>query len=231
MKDFYVHGKLGTGPTRSDFESTANSIHSPDPADSLFYELRLLNNEYLALLCVHTLRFGSRPDVVEKLSQLHCGALQLVADCPYSLFDVCFGDGDYWERSVASALTVGYVDDATRHCSYDRFTETILFFVWSAVRIDPRFARFAFGMTKRTSTLFHGVPIGRVPMLAQVVGRSLAPRWPDNDCFWPDLIRFAAANSPAQLQAARLLGCQLLAGDVRPQVSGAFARSPVTIAT
>ena len=57
-------------------------------------------------------------------------------------------------------------------------------------------------------------PLWQLRRIAVDYAGLLMPRWPTNPCFWPDLVRFAAAVMPRRLATAQLLGSQLIAAEL-----------------
>jgi hypothetical protein len=69
-------------------------------------------------------------------------------------------------------------------------------------------------MPDSTALRLVAMPMWRVKRIAAEHANLLAPRWPTNPRFWPDLVRFATQEDLPQLETAKLLGNQLIAAEL-----------------
>jgi len=196
----------------------------------LLHNLYALNRRYLDILIAAPSAKGTTearrdrnlPESVRcSLGVLHDADLHALAQCPYTLFDFAFHEPHLWrsQRLRGQEIFDGFEGAGSKL----EFARAALYFVWHAARIDVMFARFAFGMCAEVTRAVTELSVTNVACIASESMEHLAPRWPTNPCFWPDLIRFAAVES--RLPAAKLLGCQLLAAD-RVGAVAAAAKKP-----
>lgn len=187
----------------------------------LLERIHELNRDYVELMLVE----GSLPAVAGELlpSRLHdaLGKIrhagrEAIAACPYTLFTLSFDDHRFWTAAL---------DDSGEHAVEERygmmssslmqaaFCEIALFMAWHTAQSQRLAARLLFGMPDTLVNLLADAPLWKVRRVALDFPGLLAPRWPRNPAFWPDLIRFADAGD-ARLEAARLLGTQLIAAEL-----------------
>lgn len=197
-------------------------------------QLRQLNRDFLDLLIVEhqigTDRSPSPnlflpPTVARELCQLPGSALDAIARCKYTLFSLAFHATDFWCRMAQAAtheaITQRYqwnchTDAAHPEATSAAFLSIALTFAWHLDQTDKRSARVVLALRDDTGAAFESIPLWRLPQIAHQHPRLLSPRWPDNPGFWPDLIRIARDGSASQLEAARVVGAQLIAKELEP---------------
>lgn len=156
-------------------------------------------------------------DALEALDAAARGAL---AACPFTLYTLGFDDQRFWDAALGGEsprhgdcgveARYGAISPAPMHAA---FCELTLFLAWHTAQSQRLAARFLFGMPDPVVQLFAHAPLWRIRRVALDYPGLVAPRWPRNPAFWPDLIRFADADD-ARLEAARLLGNQLIASEL-----------------
>jgi hypothetical protein len=199
----------------------APSLHSNTPfAKRLLRDLHSLNREYLSLLAGSDCRSSAidseqaLPDTVARsLIRLSEPERAAISRCPYALFDLALEDAQRWRHILMLKQSRVRAEPRVGEAQMLEFVRTALFVAWHAVQIDITFARFSFGMHPESASRLAGLSVGSMTVAASHAVEWLGPRWSNNACFWPDLIRFAASDAVTQFQASKLLGCQLLASN------------------
>jgi hypothetical protein len=85
---------------------------------------------------------------------------------------------------------------------------------WHVATTNPLAARVVYAMPHATAQRLAAAELWQIRCIATSHATLLMPRWPTNPAFWPDLIRFAAANDTRRLLTAQLLGSQLIAAEL-----------------
>jgi hypothetical protein len=158
------------------------------------------------------------------LDELTERVLDELAHCAYALFDLEFANGRLWRRLLVtpaaadgSAASVSLVPASPE---LDRFLEAALGYAWHVCQGRESAARQLFGMTRLTFEVFRETSFWALIRSSDCARGLLGARWPDNPCFWPDLIRFAARGDLRGLAPARLVGVQLIARDLASASDG-----------
>lgn len=187
-----------------------------------------LNKDYVELMLAE----GSLPAVagdllssrlLDSLEKIRPAGRDAIAECPYTLFTLGFDDQRFWSASLDES---GEHDVEARYGMMSAspmqaaFCEIALFMAWHTAQSQRLAARFLFGMPDALIDRVANAPLWKLRRVALDFPGLLAPRWPRNPAFWPDLIRFAEAGD-ARLEAARLLGTQLIAAEL----DGTFPRA------
>ena len=94
------------------------------------------------------------------------------------------------------------------------FCELALLHAWHVATCSPLAARMVYAMPEATAHRLAATPLWQVRRIADNHGDLLAPRWPTNPAFWPDLLYFAATGDAQRLGIAQLLGHQLIAAEL-----------------
>jgi hypothetical protein len=194
---------------------------------TLLARIRQLNLDYLELLVTERDSTNGSTQL-QHLPPRHRGALgalspralRALAAMPYSLYSLGFEDENFWNAvcesatSSASALAVqryARVGDASAQCS---FCELALLHAWHVAAKNTMAARMLYAMPYATARRLVNTPLWQIRCIAGSYAELMMPRWPTNPAFWPDLIRFAAANDTRRLHTTRLLGTQLIAAEL-----------------
>lgn len=158
--------------------------------------------------------------VLDALRDLGPVARTVLAACPFALYTLGFDDQRFWSTALSSAEA--HEGDLSIEARYGAvsaapmrgaFCETAMMLAWHTAQSQRLAARFLFGMPDATVLMFMQAPLWQIRRVALDYPGLLAPRWPRNPAFWPDLIRFAEADD-SRLEAARLLGNQLIAAEL-----------------
>jgi hypothetical protein len=167
--------------------------------------LRELNRRYLVLAAAA----GSAPSL-SRVASLSPAQLAAAADCPYALFDVRFGDEQYWVRRLHSPAW--HVADAPPVLPEAvEFVRLALFYVWHVASGAPLHAQLLLGMPRAVAAAFALLTVDRLPGIALAEACNLTPRWHTCDAYWNALIDAAARPSAAALRHAQLRGIQFAA--------------------
>lgn len=197
-----------------------------------------LNLDYLELLVAERGAAGCAtqlqhlpPRQGAALASLSARALRAVAEATYSLYSLGFENGDFWDSLCSSAPAPMATSVVHRYARVGdsspqyTFCKLALLHAWHVATTNPMAARVVYAMPLATVQRLASTPLWQVRCIAASHRVLLMPRWPTNPAFWPDLIRFAAANDMRRLHTARLLGYQLVAAEL--EVSCAMSRRDV----
>ena len=200
-------------------------IHSIAPIlpRTLLSGVHALNKDFLQLVeqsptPAARRSFGLRPELIHNLRALPALSRLQLCKSAYSLFTLRLADVGVW----CSAAQCGVADAAcTETCHADASARAVfivdaLFFVWHLAHAAPLVGRLSFGMTEEVADVLRALSFQQLRRFARSGTIPLAARWPDNQCFWPDLIRFAQPETALELEATHLLGTQLLAAELAP---------------
>lgn len=181
----------------------------------LLARIHTLNADYLELLATQSaaseLSSGLPPRVHAALLALGPSERQRIARTPYALYSFRFDEVRFWQKLCAPAAdSLAHRYRAAATSMIDAFCELALIDVWQVAQTDALAARLLYGLPDVVRTLLIAQPLWRIKRIAAEHSRVLAPRWPANRRYWPDLIRFAQENDAVGLRTAQLLGTQLI---------------------
>lgn len=184
-----------------------------------FDYLELLVAEHATAQCAGQLQHLP-PRQCSALAALPERALRLLAATPYTLYSLGFEDESFWESVRASttepppASVLQRYARATDSSVQYAFCEVGLLHAWHVAATNLLAARVVYAMPHATAQRLAAAPLWQIRCIASSHATLLMPRWPTNPAFWPDLIRFAAANDTRRLLTAQLLGSQLIAAEL-----------------
>jgi hypothetical protein len=198
-----------------------------------------LNLDYVQLLTdavhPHAPADALSAPVRHSLTNLTAPALRALAATPYALYSLGFENQDFWMAALsgseaqcwqtryASPAALGNpTSSVSRHLA---FCEVALFFAWHVAVSHPIAARVLYAIPDPVIKQLRAAQLWRLQQIVLAHPDLLAPRWPANPHFWPDMVRFAASGATRSLQATQLLGCQLIACDLRVAESARRAAS------
>jgi hypothetical protein len=179
--------------------------------------LRELNHRFLELLCARSGDWRCAnavmvsPELPGRLAPLSPAQRRAIADCPYALFDLRFGDDHHWCARLVEPGRFGVCDDAARDPQTLEFVRLALFFAWHVASTARLAARFLLGMNENTVAAFRGSTIDCLPALAAAEADTLSARWNDCPAYWDALTRAACRQNPVVLRRVQLSGLQLAA--------------------
>lgn len=209
-----------------------------DPAAPIS-QLKQLNLDYLRLLVLEwresptlcaQLRLPSlSTEWLAALGSANDAGLNQLADSRFSLFALVFHNTELWRRmtfaGIADEMTQRYADSGQQTVDPNwrlfvsrrsGFMECALFYAWHVAHRDRAAARLQLGLRDDTTDVLLGLELWQIRRVALKYPQLLAPRWPENSCFWPDLLRYLQSGELQYFDYARLLGSQLLAQELEP---------------
>ena len=218
-----------------------HNVHTAAPVldAALLAGIQQLNLDYLELLvaehesgeCAAQLQHLP-PTQRAALAALPASALRLLAATPYTLYSLGFEDENFWASICASAVKGAPCSVVDRYARTNdayaqrAFCELALFHAWHVAATNAMAARVVYAMPYATAHRLAATPLWHITRIAASHGTLLMPRWPTNPAFWPDLIRFAAANDMRRLVPAKLLGVQLVAAELEVACPMSRPRAP-----
>lgn len=239
------HGSRGAAKRKSARRAPKVRKHNlravPPVLDAaLLARIQQLNIDYLELLiaerasaaCAAQLQHLP-PTQRAALAAVPTSALPALAATPYTLYSLGVEDENFWASICASATqgtpsSVAHRYARTNDASTQQaFCELALLHAWHVAATNPMAARVIYAMPYITAQRLAATPLWQITRIALSHATLLMPRWPTNPAFWPDLIRFAAANDVRRLTTARLLGVQLIAAELEVACALSRPRSPV----
>lgn len=201
-------------------------LRAPVLSTALLLHVQRLNRDYVEVLLAERTRPGPAIAVetlsdklVHALAQLNAPARTALASCPFALYSLGFDDQRFWNAALAERPGLSGESAEARYGpastapTQAAFCEVALFAAWHTACAHRMAARFLFGMPEHVAGRLVAAPLWQVRRIALDHPGLLTPRWPGNPAFWPDLVKFAAANDMVKLEAARLLGSQLIAAE------------------
>lgn len=208
---------------RQQHSGTATPVLEP----AMLARIRELNLDYLELLvaehvaadCAAQLRHLP-PRQRSELAALPLRALRLLAAAPYTLYSLGFEDESFWKSTCESATASMPASVVHRYARTEdpsaqyAFCKVALVHAWHVATTNPLAARVVYAMPHVTAERLAVAPLWQIRCISSSHAALLMPRWPTNPAFWPDLIRFAAANDTRRLTTAQLLGSQLIAAEL-----------------
>lgn len=220
----------------SDHESDLGEHGSPALVAPAALQLQALNLDYLQLLILekqefHAEAYGEAPALDAQLTSAMADAplsrLADLADCGISLFTLSLHNVSLWQRIASTGVhdamsrryaAVGETADGSGQGLARRsaFMECAVFYAWHLANADRRAALNCLGMPGHTADILASLQLWQLRNMAIKHPQLLAPRWPANTCFWPDLVQYLSSGDRRHLDHARLLGAQLMAQELEP---------------
>ena len=108
------------------------------------------------------------------------------------------------------------------------FGISALFFAWHVASAQRMAAKVFFAMPDFAVDSLARLRLWELQRMAAERAMLMKPRWPMNNGFWPDLVRFAARGDVERLNTTQLLGSQLIAADLRVHATSRSGRGPLT---
>lgn len=221
---------------------------APVLSAALLARIHDLNFDYLELLAVGKAAGTDTGQLQYLPGRLHgaiaalsAPARRLLAGIPYTLYSLGFEDEAFWRAACSAATASAQLTVEQRYASCpahdptNSFAELALLHAWHVASANILAARVLYAMSDATARMLAAAQLWYVRRIAMDHPALLMPRWPTNPGFWPDLVRFAAANDTERLTTAKLLGNQLIAAELEvaavrdghaPAVHSATIQSP-----
>lgn len=200
---------------------------APVLSAALLARIHDLNFDYLELLAAEKAAADGAGQLQHLPGRLHgaIGALtdasrKLLAAMPYTLYSLGFEDEAFWRAACNAASASARVSVDQRYAPGPSqspmalFAELALVHAWHVASSSALAARVLYAMSDATARALGCAQLWYVRRIATDHPALLMPRWPTNPGFWPDLVRFAAANDTERLATAKLLGNQLIAAEL-----------------
>lgn len=177
--------------------------------------IREANIGFLALIARHRAIsagggvFGLGAAAVTGIAALHAAGLRAAASCPYTLFNLRFGDAAFWSdvaRQPGRSGSGGLSDEAT-------FARTAIFLGWHLAQCSDLTPALVLGMTPAAQQAWRGLPLSAIDRAATAALPHLRARWGEHPLFWPKLVAAPDREDRTRRHSVRLLGLQLLAAD------------------
>lgn len=137
-------------------------------------------------------------------------APRLCERLPFALFDLRFGDGNFWTAEIASA---GAVQDAGTPPAADErivaFARAAITVLWHLAQTRSAGARLVFGASPATIAAFAALPVAALERLARRVAAALTARFSSRARFWLQFEGCAARPDDRSVNLLRQLGLQI----------------------
>ncbi len=144
-------------------------------------------------------------------------ACRRAARVPVLLVNLRFQDEQWWQHAANSdeALRSPSAQPTGFSTTYaPELTRESLILAWLAVQHCKESTRLLFGMSARVSALLAELTPRQINRLAEGCSQELRIRWQSNLVFWRKLFLAGQSGSAAELCEVRLLGLQLLGGEL-----------------
>jgi hypothetical protein len=196
---------------------------APVLSAALLARVHELNLDYVELLVSEQMSPGGAaqlqhlpPRLPPMIASLSDSSRRSMAAAPFTLYSLGFEDEGFWRAACAPQT-----QPLGRRCSSGEggwlqgpFCELALLHAWHVATCSPLAARMVYAMPEATAHRLAATPLRQIRRIANDHTELLAPRWPANPAFWPDLVYFAAAGDAQRLRTAQLLGHQLIAAEL-----------------
>ena len=152
---------------------------------------------------------GLPPRAIDSLIDPDAGR-KLCDSLPYALFDLRFGDGNFWSSEIAAA---GSVQDAEAGPAADdrlvTFARAVIMLVWHLAQTRTSGARLIFGASPATIAAVAAMPIAAAERLARRVAPALTARFGSRARFWLQFEGCAVQPDDQAVNLLRQLGLQI----------------------
>jgi len=156
------------------------------------------------------------PAVALRLATLSPAQRAAAANCPYALFDLRFGDDEYWQERLHTKGAWRVADQPQVDADTADFVQLALFYTWHVASSAGLAAHLLLGMHGNTAEAFRRIAVDALPALARAEAPNLTARWSGCSSYWNALIGAAARPDPAALRRVQLSGLQLAAAAQLP---------------
>jgi hypothetical protein len=152
---------------------------------------------------------GLPPRAIDSLIDPDAGR-KLCDGLPYALFDLRFGDGNFWSSEIAAA---GSVQDAQAAPAADdrlvAFARAAIMLVWHLAQTRTAGARLIFGASPATIAAVAAMPVAAAERLARRVAHAVTARFGSRTRFWLQFEGCAAQPDDRAVNLLRQLGLQI----------------------
>ena len=152
---------------------------------------------------------GLPPRAIDSLIDADAAPL-LCERLPYALFDLRFGDGNFWAAEIAAA---GSVQDAAAGPAADErlvaFARAAIMLIWHFAQARAAGARLVFGASPATIAAIAAMPVAATERLARRVAPALTARFGSRTRFWLQFEGCAGHPDDQAVGALRRLGLQI----------------------
>jgi hypothetical protein len=152
---------------------------------------------------------GLPPRAIDSLIDPDAGR-KLCDSLPYALFDLRFGDGNFWSSEIAAA---GSVQDAQAAPTADdrlvAFARAAIMLVWHLAQTRTAGARLIFGASPATIAAVAAMPVATAERLARRVAHAVTARFGSRTRFWLQFEGCAAQPDDRAVNLLRQLGLQI----------------------
>ncbi|MDP9198414.1 MAG: hypothetical protein M3O07_04265 [Pseudomonadota bacterium] len=152
---------------------------------------------------------GLPPRAVDALIDPDAGQ-RLCERLPYTLFDLRFGDGGFWESEIAAAG--GVQDSDPVPATDDRlvaFARAAIMLAWHLTQTRAAGARLVFGTSPATIAALATLPLATMERLARRVAPALTARFGTRTRFWLQFEGCAVRPDEQSVDMLRQLGLQI----------------------
>jgi hypothetical protein len=152
---------------------------------------------------------GLPPRAIDSLIDPDAGR-KLCDNLPYALFDLRFGDGNFWSSEIAAASSVQDADASP--AADDRlvtFARAVIMLVWHLAQTRTSGARLIFGASPATIAAVAAMPIAAAERLARRVAPALTARFGSRARFWLQFEGCAVQPDDQAVNLLRQLGLQI----------------------
>lgn len=144
-------------------------------------------------------------------------ACRRAASIPVLLVDLHFHDEDWWRRTVRT--NASYQLGTRRSFSFpaghaEELTRESLIVAWLSVQHARECAGLLFGMSAQVASVLAELTPRQLSRVAESSSHELRIRWQTTPTFWRKLLIAGQGGSAKDLCEVRLLGLQLLGGEL-----------------
>jgi hypothetical protein len=206
---------------KSQIDQVVGSMQLLPMREEILSSLTELNLQCLEMMAaeqgtVYNTRTGGLllREVSHRWGNLDAEARRRAASCPYLLVDAGFGEPDRW---LSGRFTV-QSSDTPAFFTGERcliVARQVFLYAWYLSKTEKFDGRVLLGMSSGCMEALRSHTLLQVLELAERSTNWICPRWPHLVGFWRELLLAAKSGEFAALEAAKMHGIPLLAGDSR----------------
>jgi hypothetical protein len=147
--------------------------------------------------------------------QIDASSRRRLAELPFLLIDLNFGDDEHWERLLQSRTISSGKEGRrpTRRVISISLARSVIVLAWHVAQSQPERALVHFGLSEKTVHLFNTVDLLHLDRAATHACQFARPRWADRPSAWMYLLRQIQSEN-ASPRGETIYGIQLLGADV-----------------